>query len=214
MKTSILSFFLTAAICAAFSSCGSNPPAREKADFPETIAGQAVNAAEGADLPVSNESPATADPVRDCPPGSLAAYLDDPDLSGTNIRKSPGGAVVMQLVKDEVNIEYFLTLTEAKNGWFRIESPVGGMENDFEIPGGEGWIHGSVIAADTRNYGGQKLELRSEPGGGKLVGIIDEDVGGLRLKDLCGDWALVEYAGTTGWIETEWLCGNPLTNCS
>ena len=149
-----------------------------------------------------------------CLPTKIRVYLNDPDTSGTNIRKIPNGKIIMKLIKDELNYEFFIMVTEAKNGWFKITEPIGGMENDIEIPNGEGWIHGSVISVDTRNYGGQQLSLLEKPKTGKTIKIIKKEVIGLRLKDVCGKWVKVEYEKTSGWIESKWLCGNPLTNCS
>ncbi len=41
----------------------------------------------------------------------------------------------------------------------KVKSPINGMESDIEIPNGEGWIHGSVVSVDIRNYSGQHLNL-------------------------------------------------------
>ena len=31
---------------------------------------------------------------------------------------------------------------------------------------------------------------------------------------MCGsDWVQVNYRGELGWIQSEWLCGNPVTTC-
>lgn len=149
-----------------------------------------------------------------CLPSKLRVYLNDPDKSGTNIRNAPKGKVVTQLIIDDLNHDYFLTLTEAKNGWFKIEDPVEGMESNVKIPKGEGWIHGSVISVDTRNYANQHLKLLEKPDNGKVITTIKKEVIGLRLKDICGNWTKVEYKKYVGWIENKWLCGNPLTNCS
>jgi len=149
-----------------------------------------------------------------CAKSEVMVYLDDPDDSGTNIRKSPGGDVVLKLVKDDQDFEFSMNLTEAKDGWLLVKSPISGMENDFEIANGKGWIHGSVIAVNTRNYGGQDLELLDKPNNGKVVGVITDESHGLKIKDLCGTWVKIEYKGTIGWIEGSWLCGSSLTTCS
>ncbi len=47
-----------------------------------------------------------------------------------------------------------------------------------------------------------------------MVGVIKEEAYELRIKELCGDWAKVDYNGTIGWIKASWLCGNPLATCS
>ena len=58
--------------------------------------------------------------------------------SGTNIRMKPGGNIVLTLTMRDEEDFYFFTLTEAKNGWFKIKNPIGGMDNDIRIPGNEG----------------------------------------------------------------------------
>ena len=72
-----------------------------------------------------------------CVPSELDAYLNDSDSIGTNICDKPGGNVVTQLIKDAKNYEYFLTLTSAKNGWFKLKNPIDGMQGDIEIPNGQ-----------------------------------------------------------------------------
>lgn len=151
---------------------------------------------------------------RDCNPSHLLVFLSDSDLSGTNIRKHPGGEVIMKIVRSEENPEYMFALTEAQNGWFKIKGTISGMDNQIKIPNDEGWIHSSVIGVETRNYGGQELKLLDQPEGEKVVGLIKEQSYGLKIKDLCGEWVKVEHKGVTGWIESEWLCGNPVTTCS
>lgn len=152
--------------------------------------------------------------LKQCFSKQIRVYLDDPDTSGTNIRKKPNGEVITKLIVDNLNHDYIITVTEAKNGWFKIKNPIIGMENDVIIPNNEGWIHGSVIAVDTRNYSGQHLNILEKPVNGKIVTIIKEETIQLKLKELCGDWVKIEYNNTIGWIESKWLCGNPLTNCS
>ncbi|QCE43382.1 SH3 domain-containing protein [Psychroserpens sp. NJDZ02] len=152
--------------------------------------------------------------VNKCSSSVLRVYLNDPDKSGTNIRKTPKGKIITKLIVDELNHDYFITLTESKDGWFKIKSPIYGMETDIKIPNSEGWIHGSVISVDTRNYGNQHLKLLETPNNGKVITIIKEEVIELRLKDICGDWTKIQYNKYVGWIENKWLCGNPLTNCN
>jgi len=117
-----------------------------------------------------------------CAKSEVQVYLDDPDDTGTNIRKSPGGDVVLKVVKDDQDFEFTMLLTEAKDGWLLVQGPISGMENDFEIANGQGWIHGSVVAVNTRNYGGQDLELLDKPNNGNVVGVIKDEAHGLKIK--------------------------------
>ena len=149
--------------------------------------------------------------------GNLMVYLNDPDTKNpTNIRKSPGGEVVLELAAGE----YWMTVVEADNGWFKIEGKkIEGPDEIVEIPADEGWIHGSVISVDTRNYGDEVVELHEMPSvESPVVGSMKGVKYGLRLRDMCGEWIEVEWkegaATKTGWVEAGWLCGNPLTTCS
>ena len=201
-----------------FSACGSNSTTNEENNSDSIISQEDANLNE-TNISENEEEEAeevleVPTEVRDCSPSELDVSLNDPDDSGTNIRKSPGGEVVLKLKVTDDNPGFILTLTEAQNGWFKIKSPIDGIENEIKIPNGEGWIHGSVVSVGTRNYGGQELELLDQPINGKVVGVIKEEAYGLRIKDICGKWTKVEYKGVTGWIENEWLCGNPVTSCS
>ena len=151
---------------------------------------------------------------KECRSSEISVYLNDPDKSGTNIRRTPKGEIITKLIVDDLNLEYSILVTKAKNGWFKVKSPINGMESDIEIPNGEGWIHGSVVSVDIRNYSGQHLNLLEKPIDGKIVKVIKKELIELRVKDICGDWVKIEYDKTAGWIESKWLCGNPLTNCS
>lgn len=148
---------------------------------------------------------------------NLRAYISDPDEAGpTNIRATPGGEVVLELGKHMD--DYFLDLEATSNGWFKVTDKIGGIDVDYDIPGGVGWIHGSVIGLDTRNYGGQELKFYSEPKEEASVsGTINHELH-VHLIDVCGEWAKVKGNADgkkiEGWIQIEWLCGNPLTNCS
>jgi len=152
---------------------------------------------------------------------SVDAYIADPDASGpTNVRSSPNGKVVLELIHDgEEYEEYFLSLVGSQDGWFKVEDKIDGIVNAYSIPGGLGWIHGSVIGVDTRNYGGETLDFyESADENSKVVATIKSEKH-FKLKDSCGDWTQVEGSDEkgkkfVGWIKNEWLCGNPLTTCS
>jgi len=174
---------------------------------------------ESVDTLSDTETVEEADPFANCEV-EFTAYLYDPDPSGfTNIRKSRGGDLSLKLnrAEDEYG-EFFLNLVAQKDGWFKIEDKIPGMDNDYEIPGGVGWIHGSLCHVGTRNYGGSELKLYSEADEGSDVLQRFDEEWGFTLKRICGDWVQVkgEFDGkvVVGWIQSEWLCGNPVTTCS
>lgn len=148
---------------------------------------------------------------------TLNAFLWDNDEM-TNIRESPKGKVVMSLSADE---PYVFELTTPSNGWWRVESfnNPANYDEDTSLEGsstGKYWIHYSVIAVSSRNYGGEDVYLRDAPDeDANFVAVFNEEVI-LRPMDIVGDWVKVKLDNTeiVGWIEVEWLCGNPLSNCS
>jgi len=146
----------------------------------------------------------------------MSVYLSDSDVT-TNIRNSPRGKIAMTLSCDA---EYMLNLTTPQNGWWKIHDiwQVGDDDKEITLQGsdtGEYWIHYSVIGVGTRNYGGQCLTLRAAPNeNAKSVYTFTDEII-LCPMDIQGDWVKVKVPNTNiiGWIEAEWLCSNPLTNC-
>ena len=70
-----------------------------------------------------------------------------------------------------------------------------------------------MIGVSTRNYGGERINLYDRPEGNRVLGVIDKESYGLKLKDMCGAWVKVKYKHLNAWVEKRWLCGNPLTTC-
>ena len=56
---------------------------------------------------------------KECRSSEISVYLNDPDKSGTNIRRTPKGEIITKLIVDEHNLEYSILVTEAKNGWLK-----------------------------------------------------------------------------------------------
>ncbi len=148
---------------------------------------------------------------------SFTAYVQDPDKSSpTHIREKPGGIVLVPL---EPGQDYMVDIIGQKNGWFRINmvhciDPM----NAVDIPGQYGWIHHSVLAVSTSNYGNQKLNVYEHPNiSTRVTGVILIETE-VRFTKIYKDFVLIRYTDSngkvvTGWIEMKWLCGNPVTNC-
>lgn len=146
-------------------------------------------------------------------------YVNDPGEDYTNVRDAPSGNVVIELSHQGYEDGYMFTVVEVKDGWYKFESPIESVAEDIEVPGGFGWVHKSVVATDTRNYGGQIITLfESADESSTVTGTIEDEVGGLKVLDACDDWVLIELKYDDyyrkGWMKTEWCCGNPFTNCS
>ena len=147
----------------------------------------------------------------------MTAYISDDDPTGlTNIRNKPMGAAVLKLKSDDIHI---VSLTSPQDGWWKILE-LWTVEDDVtaSLKGsdtGEYWIHYSVLGIGTRNYGGQCLMLRDAPSeDANVVYSITKELE-LKPMDVDGDWVKVKVDGydIVGWIEAEWLCSNPVTNC-
>jgi len=145
----------------------------------------------------------------------LRVYLSDPDVEGvTNLRSEPNGEILGELEHD---YEYIIYLDAQLNGWFRIAS-VEGIGIEIDVPKSELWIHYSVVGVSSRNYGNQTLNLYSLPNSeSEICGKIIYETS-LKVTKVQGDFAYVFFIDEnnkkiSGWIETTWLCGNPVTNC-
>ena len=147
------------------------------------------------------------------------AFASSPDQTDVNVRATPGGAIVFKLDHNEPG--YTVELYEAWNGWFRISPEIETVDQDpIVLKSKQAWIHGSQLGADTRNYGGEKLTFRTRPNANSpIVFTINEEIG-VSYVDMVKGWIKVKYTpekskkSFVGWIETEWLCPNPVTNCS
>lgn len=152
---------------------------------------------------------------------AVEAYLFDLVGNFTNIRVAPNGAVKAKL-NHEGEYEPCFSLVDYKNGWWKIADC---YDATGESPEGEklckkavgGYIHYSCVGIGTRNYGGQHIHLYATANHkSKVVYTIKEETTvrpvGVALG---GSWVKVKTADGKheGWIQSEWLCSNPLTNC-
>ena len=147
------------------------------------------------------------------------AFASSPDQTDVNVRATPGGTIVFKLDHNEPG--YTVDLYEVWNGWFRISPQIETVDQgSIVLKSKQAWIHGSQLGAGTRNYGGQKLTFRTRPNANSpIVFTINEEIG-VSYVDMVKGWIKVKYTpekskkSFVGWIETEWLCPNPVTNCS
>lgn len=146
---------------------------------------------------------------------SIAVFVADD--GPTNVRNKPSGDIAMQLPTDG---SMCLLLEKPTNGWWKVvdvwdaENEDNPSANLHGSTTGEYWVHHSVIGVGSRNYGGEKLVLREKPNAkAKAVYSFTEEIL-LRPIDIKGSWVKVKAPnGKIGWIQDEWLCDNPLTNC-
>lgn len=130
----------------------------------------------------------------------------------------------------------FLTVGNPKGGWWTIKDALldaDGITPMEDVMGAQ--IEYKHVGAEVRNYEGQLVALREGPSASAAVvfsiGKKNSDdaytAPVVRLIDVSadGEWVKVEVPsgivdvrkpnhGGIGWIQSEWLCGNPLTNCN
>ncbi len=146
----------------------------------------------------------------------LKVFIYDPDTLPTNVRDNPSGDVILKLPKSD---EYEVWLNNEIDGWFKVES-VEGINGDTYFENVNGFIHGSILGVDTRNYGGEKINIYYESDANSQIkySLFSESRLTLVSADQNGNWIKVRYndKGTIieGWIEQNWLCGSLRTNCS
>lgn len=145
------------------------------------------------------------------------AYISDPDPNGTNVREMPGGKVIKVLKNDGT---YIVDLRESWNGWFRISPEIDANEaGTIDLKTNKCWVHGSLLASTTRNYSNQTLKFYAKPNSKSPVKFTVSEEVEVTFVDIIVGWAKVCYTDSKGkkligWIELEWLCGNPYTTCS
>lgn len=151
---------------------------------------------------------------------TITAYLLC-DAPRTYILDKPRGATVMTLdyYNEDNEGDYIFSLTSPQDGWWKIVE-LWTIEDDVtsSMTGsdtGEYWIHYSALGLGSRNYGGQELYLRAEPDDEAVIVFTTNKEITLMPMDVKGDWVkvMIGSCGIVGWIEAEWLCSNPLTNC-
>lgn len=145
------------------------------------------------------------------------AYVDDPDTEPTNLREEPNGEVIYRLPQD---YGYEVTLLGVSDGWFLVDGIWCPENEGYSKEDVGAFIHGSVLAVGTRNYGDEEIYLYTKPDEtSKTVATIRTQVQlTLKTTNSDGSWVRVRWTNdgstTVGWIQRKWICGSLETNCS
>jgi hypothetical protein len=135
----------------------------------------------------------------------IEVFLDDSSIGYSNVRENPNGEIILKL-DNEIDY-YVLNVIDFKKGWLKINNIVS-VNYGYKISEFEGWIHSSIVGVSTR----KELELMDKPNGKIALGNIEQEIG-VKIIDICFNWVKIEYKGINGWVESKWLCGNPVTTC-
>ncbi len=145
----------------------------------------------------------------------LGAFIADNDGSYTNLRDAPKGKIIDRIPNEEYPM---IGIEKPTNGWWKLIEHyyyTGDGGTALRDSTASHWIHYSVLAVNTRNYGGQMLYLRKSPKTSARIVFKFKDERTLRPMDYKDGWVKVQTEDKkyVGWIEEDWLCGNSLTNC-
>ena len=149
-----------------------------------------------------------------CPCG-VTAYVIDTDPEGVNVRNGPGKeyAVTAILPADwPVQVH----ITGAKGDWMNISDP--SVYAPFSEPTQyfTGWVWGPALAVATRLSGRDPSGLvplyRDPIAGSTVVTRLPKNTP-VTIAGCKGEWVKVNYKDTSGWLDPESHCDNPLTEC-
>ena len=142
--------------------------------------------------------------------------VTDTDPKGTNVRATPGGAVIATLKNSTTEDDWVMVHVTAQAGdWYEIDRAglVGANQpaDGKMLFQGKGYLHKSVVGVSGMQSGGivyREPNLKSN--------VVDGHVGADQQVDLLGcsgDFLKVhEQKGVVGW--TQQACTNMNTTCS
>ena len=138
--------------------------------------------------------------------------ITDTDPKGTNVRATPGGAILAAL-KNPGEGWIAVHLVGQQGDWFEIDRAnlidAGGSMEGHVIFRGLGWLHRSVIGVSGMQNGGAIFQDHDEKSA-----KIDAHAAGDQTVDLLGCWGeflKVHVEKGTGW--TKQVCTNMNTTC-
>lgn len=151
--------------------------------------------------------------LEDCELKRFNVFLDDPDPTGTNIRRTPGGeivAVIKNDPSDEVELYHQFRVCRMVGNWMLVETT-------YSPTYVSGWIHNSVVSVIIRAYSKQipiywSADLTSE----EVYRVpLDRKARILAVNNKFAKITCMDDDGheVTGFIEVKFLCGNPYTTC-
>ncbi|MFK8046179.1 MAG: hypothetical protein AB8B72_11835 [Crocinitomicaceae bacterium] len=132
-------------------------------------------------------------------------YRDDKD-TWSNIRNQPNGEIVLKLNTDYSD-GYILTVIDFEDGCLNINH-IAGID-EYEVSNFEGWVHWSIVGAATT----YNLDLLDKPNGKTIIGKLIGEKDTFKIINAKCEWIEVNCNGVKGWVESDKICGNPVTTC-
>ena len=150
---------------------------------------------------------------------SIEAWVTDKDPKGLNVRSQPNAASkilgTLKITGNDNDDEIVVNIIGYSNGWVKIRKA---ENSEFEaVFEGTGWISAEKVTTRAQRLDGNMkkgVTLYAKPSSkSKKLGtvpneepvkVIGYDCFGLKVK----------YKNKTGWVQSDQLCGNPVTTCS
>lgn len=133
-------------------------------------------------------------------------YLDDKD-NYSNIRETPNGEIILK-INNSYGYGYIFNVIDCKGDWLKINH-IQGIDQP-KISEFEGWLHTSIVGVSFT----YSLDLLDKPNGKKVLNIKRESGETYKVIGVDCDWVKIKTKNGVGWVKSEKICGNPVTNCS
>lgn len=137
---------------------------------------------------------------------ALEVYSRSSDTEKIKLSDKADGKIIQVL--DSTEDGFLISIISEENGWFRVLTIKDLDGNEQEIQNGFAWIDHSDIGIRANRV----ATVLDNPKTGKQVGRVPMDAE-LNLIDIWQDWVKIEFQGLTGWVDSQYLCGNPVTTC-
>ncbi|HEY9840518.1 MAG TPA: hypothetical protein V6D23_08700 [Candidatus Obscuribacterales bacterium] len=143
-----------------------------------------------------------------------AAYVNDPDPRGLNVRSGPGKnfgvLVVLPTRQAEPAVKVNVDISGYSAGWLRLAQAWD--LNRKPLLRRPGWVHASLLATSTRTGPNQRVSLFLQPDGKGLAARIP-DLSEDSLISCRGTWLEVSQGKTHGWLRQTDQCPLSETTC-
>lgn len=132
-------------------------------------------------------------------------YLDDKDTY-SNIRETPNGEIILK-INNSYGDGYIFNVIDCKGEWLKINR-IQGIDQT-KISEFQGWIHTSIVGVSFT----YSVDLLDKPNGKKVLNIKRESGETYKIINVHYDWVKIKTKNGAGWVKSEKICGNPVTNC-
>lgn len=133
-------------------------------------------------------------------------YLDDKDMY-SSIRETPNGKIMLK-INNSYGDGYIFNVIDCKGEWLKTNE-IQGIDQP-KISEFEGWVHTSIVGVSFT----YSVDLLDKPNGKKVLNIKQESGETYKIIDVDCDWVKIKTKNGAGWVKSEKICGNPVTNCS